>query len=114
MGKPPALSAYLTKARQEIETWENGKQGYLATLGDFVLNPAAKLTEKTIPKPVQNAASKVIEQTLRLMARAGEFSVDVKGADRKVKKRLKGKRAFGQQFTVRDELAKNLWASHCA
>ena len=115
MGKSADLKpeTYVRQARKEITLWEAGKRGYLARLSDVVLNPAAKLTARIVPKTVQKAASQMIEKSLRSIAQAGEFSVDAAAIIRERDKRLGRKRAVGARLKVCDAMATRFWKSHC-
>jgi hypothetical protein len=115
MSKNSGLAAegYLRQARQEIAAWETGQRSYFARLGDFALNPAAKLTARMVPQSIQVKAGQVIEKTLRQTAEAGKFSVDDKAITKQRSKHLGRKKALGLRLKACDELAKQYWNSHC-
>jgi len=106
--------AYLKKARQEIAAWESRKRGCLARLGDFALDPAARLTVSLVPKSLQETATEMVEKSLRLAAHSVKFSVDSQALSRKRIECLGRKKALGLRLRACDALAKEFWNSHCA
>ena len=105
--------AYLRKAREEIVAWEAARRGYFARMGDFMFTPAAKWTERMIPKPIQNAASHAIERTLLITAHAGGFSIDRKALAHERSATIGRKRALVPRLRACDALARKFWRSHC-
>lgn len=106
-------AAYLRKARKEISAWETARAGYFARMGNFIFAPAARWTEKLIPKSVQLAASHAIEKTLLVTAQAGGVSIDRQVLARERAAAIGRKRALVPQLRASDTLARKFWRSHC-
>lgn len=103
---------YLKKAKEEIGEWETRKPGFIAQVGDAVLSPVMRQAGKLVPEGVQTAVSEAVEKTLRLTAKAGEFTVDGVAINKERIARLKNARTLGKKLNVSDQLANGYWNWH--
>src|SRR4051812_37261542 len=93
---------YLSKAKQDIDQWENEGPSWLAQVGDFILWPASKAAELLTPDGVQDTVGKAIESFLIGVSNLSDITYDPAS----VRERIAAERAtFGESFDIWQELA---------
>ncbi|MCZ6478926.1 MAG: EcsC family protein [candidate division NC10 bacterium] len=100
---------YIRQAKLEIERWESQGPGFVSQVGDFILWPAQKAAELSIPEGLQEAVAKAIQGFLSGVGSATQLIIN-EGETRQKVETLLGE--YRDELKAADAGAKHYWGWH--